>query len=132
MKDVVERTDTKKGEKTDIATGLVTTGKAFARELGSSLVEAAQAENRKVLQGQVLGKVQELLMQLQKQRRYLDSTQANIALLEQKVKAVEAGEFTVSSYGVIAYTDKALDKAVTSMVECVNCGHSARQRTDGY
>lgn len=104
-------------------TGLVSKGDAV---LGKSLIEAAQQQNRETLRNQVVGHVREFMMNLNKQRLYLESTQANIALLEEKLAALEAGAFTVATYGQITFTDPVLNKATTSMAECVNCGYSAR------
>lgn len=111
----------------DAATGLM---RVPTKEFGSGLLKAAQEENRKVLQGQVIGKVQEILVHLQKQRDYKANVEANIVLLEAKAKAIEEGRFTLSPYGVITFTDDALNRSVVAMKECTNCGYQLRGRRD--
>lgn len=111
----------------DIVTGLTTAG---GKELGKGLIEAAQKQNREAFQSAVVGHVQTILVQLSKQRDYRASVDANIALLEAKARAIEAGEFTVSTYGAITFNDKALQEGVVSMRECTNCGYGGRRDLD--
>lgn len=111
----------------DIVTGLTTIGN---KEFGAGLLAAAQKENREALQRATVGKVQEVLVALSKQRDYMRQCEKNIAMLQAKVKAFEAGEFTVSTYGVITFNDKELEKGVVRMLECKNCGYGGRRDID--
>lgn len=109
-----------------VVNGLVKQGN---KALGKGLIAAANAKNRENLQGQVISKVQEILVQITKQGDYIAQSEANITLLKAKLAAIEAGEFCVSTYGnVITFTDPELNKGVVSMLECTNCGYSARNR----
>lgn len=108
----------------DIVTGLTTTG---TKKFGKSLIEQAQEKNREALQGAVVGKVQEILVHVTKQREYIAQSQKNVALLEDQVAAIEAGAFNVSPYGVITFHDEDLQKGVVKMAECTNCGYSGRK-----
>jgi hypothetical protein len=109
----------------EAVTGLMRVGdKAF----GSSLVKAAQQKNRENLEGQVVARVQDLLVHLQKQRDYRAQTDANIALLERKLHAIESGAFTLSPYGVLTFNDVGLERGVVAMAECTNCGHQLRRK----
>lgn len=93
---------------------------------GGSLIKAAQAENRKWLQKEVVQRVQELLHNLRVQRDYLESTKSNIALLEKKLAAIEAGEFAANLRGRITFSDSALQQEVIAMKECINCGYGKK------
>jgi hypothetical protein len=112
----------------DITTGRET-GLEISGSLGAGLIAAAQEANRVAMQSAAIGKVQELMTQLRKQRDYRQNADENIALLERKLAAVERGEIKVSPYGQITFLDAALQKATIGMAECVNCGYS-RTRTD--
>lgn len=107
-----------------VETGLSTVGD---KTFGKSLVAAAQAKNREAVGSAVVGKVQEILVHVQKQKDYIRQSEANVALLEQQIRAIEAGAFTVSVYGVITLNDKELNAGVVRMAECSNCGHSGRR-----
>ena len=107
-------------------TGIVKTGSA---RFGKALVERAAEVNKECLEKSVIGHVQTILMQLQKQRDYALNVQTNIKLLEAKVKALEAGEFTLSNYGVITFTDSELQNGVIEMAECTNCGYRLKGQT---
>lgn len=109
---------------TDIVTGLTTTG---SKKFGKSLIEEAQAKNREALKGAVVGKVQEILVHVTKQREYIAQSEKNVALLEAQIAAIEAGAFSVTPYGVITLHDEALQKGVVRMTECTNCGYGGRK-----
>lgn len=112
------------GVKKIIETGLQTIGGAA---FGKGLIAAAQKQNREALQGAVVGKVQEILVHISKQRDYIAQSHKNVELLESQVRAIEAGEFSVSTYGVISFTDKELQVGEVRMTECPNCGYSGRR-----
>lgn len=97
--------------------------------MGDALLDLAREANRVGQQSAVIGRIQELLVNIEKQKRYRQNADENIALLERKVAAVRAGAIKVSTYGnVLTFTDEALDKALVRMDECVNCGYSGRNR----
>ena len=106
--------------KDSVETGMI----SVTKKLGASLLEEAQKANRKTLQDAVVGKVQDLLMRLTKQREYREQCDRNIALLEEKIAAIEAGAFELSPYGSITLSDKDLHAEEVHMAECVNCGMS--------
>jgi hypothetical protein len=108
----------------DIVTGLTTTG---TKALGKGLVEAAQEKNREAMQGAVVGKVQEILVHVQKQKDYIAQSEANVDLLEAAGPRDRAGEFTVSSTASSRSTTRTLRAGVVRMAECTNCGYSGRK-----
>jgi hypothetical protein len=106
-----------------VVTGLVTRSVEF----GKGLIDAAQTENRAVVQRNAVGKVQELLVKLQKQRDYQARVAENIAFLERKIAALDTGEFATDAYGGIRWTEAELNEDRLSNPECFNCGANAQQ-----
>lgn len=102
------------------------------KEIGKALINKAQEENKKTLEGQVVGHVGTIMMQLRKMHEYKENVESNISLLQRKIQAVNDGEFTLSPYGVITFNDKELQEAVIGLIECKNCGYSANRSSTGY
>lgn len=86
-------------------TGLTITGSS---DLGASLFEAAQATHRREVQEKVVRTVQSLLKYLDTQRQIESNAKANIAVLEMRIAAIKAGEFTVSRNGDLLLNDEKL------------------------
>lgn len=104
-------------------TGLVSAAQSIGRKMGSQLLEAAQEKNRVNLQELAICHVQAIQVQLKKQRDYRASTDANIALLEAKLKAIAEGDITLSPTGtIITFVDVTLGRRLIRMAECINCG----------
>jgi len=107
------------------------TGKG-TKEFGQALIQKAQEENKKTLEGQVVGHVGTIMMQLRKMHEYKENVDNNITLLQRKIQALNDGEFTLSPYGVITFNDKELQEAVIGLIECKNCGYSVNRDKSGY
>ena len=103
----------------NVKTGLVTKVNA---EFGKALIEEAVKQNQENAKRLVTGRVQEMIRELQAQRDLIEQAHSNTALLESRLKAVEAGEFTLEKNGDISFTDKDLHKPILTHADCSNCG----------
>ena len=102
----------------------VETGLELRRnQFRKALIHAAAEENREIFKKQLLGHVQEILMQIQKQRDYILNAENNVKILKAKIRAIENNEITVDNYGAITFKDVEVQRGVVFMKECKNCGY---------
>jgi hypothetical protein len=113
-----------------IETGLTLKGNV---ELGKKLVDRAVEEHKDQMMKQVVGFVQEILAYIEIQKTEKAKCDENIEGLEEKIKALERGEFKLGRDGIILFDDPELQKAtVRGPSSCPNCGFGSGVRPVGY
>jgi hypothetical protein len=100
--------------------GLILSGNS---KLGKALVAEALKANQERLQKRVVGNVQELMVQIERQRKQVENHQAAIKIMERRVVALRAGKFTMSDEGTITFTESELGKEVCHVSTCNQCGY---------
>lgn len=111
--------------KTKVMDSRVTTGLAKRGdlgELGKAIIEEAKEENKKALKKSVIGVAQDLMASIGKMEDVIENCEQNINLQRRKLQAIEDGEFVLGNYGTITYKETELQKALTGMAGCPNCG----------
>lgn len=103
-----------------VSTGLAKRGDLG--ELGKAIIEEAKEENKKALKKSVIGVAQELMASIGKMEDVIENCEQNINLQRRKLRAIEDGEFVLGNYGSITYKETELQKALTGLKGCPNCG----------
>lgn len=101
-------------------TGLIVSGNS---KLGKALVAEAIKKNNEKLQSRVIATVQELMSQIERQRKQCETSQAAIKIMERRVVALKAGKFTVDELGSITFTESELSKECCYVTTCGQCGY---------
>lgn len=94
-------------------TGLVLHGTA---KLGSMLVDEAAKINQEKIQKRVIGVIAQILEQVEVQKQAMK-------VLNDQIKALRSGAFTLNKEGLITYNDPELNKHTRAIVPCGQCGY---------
>jgi hypothetical protein len=81
-------------------------------KFGRALVEAAREKYQQSNKELIVSQVGDLFKKLEKYEELKAKIADGVNITESKIKAVEAGEFTVRSSGKIEFTDESLNKSL--------------------
>ena len=111
--------------KKQVETGLATSGAAF----GAALLKEAQQANSEAMKKAVVEQVQNRLREIEAQRAFIQECQDREAFLQEQIRAIQGGAFTVERTGYIRFKDEALETYkrkghAVAVPKCPKCGYS--------
>ena len=103
-----------------IETGIVVAGTA---KFGKLLVEEAAKANADELKRRVIGTISQKLTQIEQQKYFIAQAKTTLECFENQIKALQAGQFTMTKAGAVSFTDDELNKQLACAVRCQQCGY---------